>query len=326
MFRLFRLLLPLLCAAALSACVSGKPCVDTLDESRFHLLNRPDCDNPADQWEHVLALEEAGKEKAAAKQAHALRLSWPEDERAAEAQLKYARWLDRRGKLSAAAEQYELLLTRYPTSADFASVLADDMRIARALFSRRAGKFLFFPGVDMSEKSIPRFEFIVKTAPEGEFAAEALLLAGKAHEAAYQYPEAIDSYLASFNRFPASPFAEDALFSQARCHRTLSLDAPNDARALDTARAAAARYVRHFPDGANAETVRAWLAEFRARQERLAFDRAEYYDKTLKKPRSARIAYEDYLARFPDGDLADLARLRLSYLPETPAPVPGETR
>jgi outer membrane protein assembly factor BamD (BamD/ComL family) len=324
MFRFLRPFLLLACALALSACVSGKPYVDTLDESHFHLFHRPDFKNPADQWDHVLALAAAGKEKAAAKQAYALRITWPEARHAAEAQLMYARWLDRRGKLADAAEQYELLLTRYPTSADFASVLEDDMRIARALFNRRVGKFLFFPGVDMSEKSIPHFEFIVKTAPEGELAAEALLLAGRAYEAAYKYPEAIDSYLACFNRFPRSPHAEPALFAQASCYRELAGDSPNDARALDMARAASSRYVKHFPDGPNAGTVRSWLKDIHARQERMAFDRAEYYDKILKRPDSARIAYEDYLARFPTGELADRARLRLSVLPEIPAPTPGD--
>ena len=299
--------------------------MDTLDESHFHLFHRPDYKDPARQWEHVLALADAGREKAAAKQAYALRLTWPEDPNAAEAQLRYARWLDRRGKIAAAAEQYEFLLEHYPTSADFAAVLDDDMRLARALFARRAGKFLFFPGVDMSEKSIPHFEFIVRTAPEGDLAAEALLLAGKAHEAAYDHPEAIDSFLACFNRFPKSPFAEEALFGQARCYRTLADDAPNDSRALDFARAAAARYLRHFADGANAPTVRAWLKEIHARQERQAFERAAYYDRTLKRPLSARIAYEDFLAAYPTGLLAEAARARLAVLPEAQPPTaPGE--
>ena len=327
MFRLVRSLPLLVLACALSACVSSTPYVDTLDESHFHLFHRPDFKDPARQWEHVLALADAGKQKASAKQAYALRLTWPEDGHAAEAQLRWARWLDRRGKTAAAAEQYEFLLEHYPTSADFSSVLEDDMRLARTLFRRRAGKFLFFPGVDMSEKSIPHFEFIVKTAPEGELAAEALLLAGKAHEAAYDYPEAIDSYLACFNRFPASPFAEDALFSQVRCHRTLADDAPNDERALDFARASAARYLAHFADGANASTVRAWLSDIRSRQERRAFDRAEYYDRILKRPLSARIAYEDFLQAFPHGRLADAARIRLATPPESPAPTaPGDKR
>lgn len=317
--------MPLLLACAVSACVSSKPYVDTLDESHFHLFHRPDCKDPALQWDHVLALAEAGKEKASAKQAYALRLTWPEDPNAAEAQLRYARWLDRKGKLAAAAEQYEYLLEHYPTSADFAAVLADDMRLARALFARRAGKFLFFPGVDMSEKAIPHFEFIVKTAPESDLAAEALLLAGRAYEAAYKYPEAIDSYLACFNRFPQSPHAEPALFAQASCYRTLADDAPNDARALDMARAASARYLKRFPDGENAGTVRAWLRSIGHRQERIAFDRAEYYDRILKRPLSARIAYEDFLARFPSGELAALARVRLAALPEAQPPTaPGE--
>ena len=85
MFRFLRPFLLLACALALSACVSGKPYVDTLDESHFHLFHRPDFKNPADQWDHVLALAAAGKEKAAAKQAYALRITWPEARHAAEA-------------------------------------------------------------------------------------------------------------------------------------------------------------------------------------------------------------------------------------------------
>lgn len=309
-----RALVLALCVSVAAGCAGTKPYVEEPAEGGFHLFNRPAVKNPAGQWAHVQDLQREGKAKAAAKQAYALRIFWPESEEAPEAQLLYARWLDGTEHWMDAAEQYQFLLDHYPGHCDFDEVIATQMRIAKAVMARRLGKFLFFPGVKAPEKAIPLFEKIAKAAPEADVAAEAWLLIGRAHEEVYEDEEAVNAYLTSYNRFPTSPLAEEALLARTLCQIKMAKQTPNDNRALDEARAACLFYLGRYPRGKGQAEVREALADVRARQAQGAFDRAVYYDKTLRKPEAARLEYEAFLERFPEAEHAAEAKARLAEL------------
>lgn len=293
---------------------AAKPYMEETPGRGFHLLIRPREKAPAAQWAHVQALDAAGRTRAAAKQALALRIWWPNAEEAPAAQLYYARRLDERGKLQAAFDAYQHLVDRYPGRFEFNEVLERQMRLAKTLMDRRKGRFLFLPGFAAPERAIPLFEKIVASAPEGAFAAEAYVLIGAAHERAYAYDEAIDAYFTALNRYPDSPFAAQAAFAQARCHVELSEDAPNDGRALAEAIAACTLFLQRHPEAEPRGEIESSLARLRDRQAAAAFARARYYDRILHKPESARIEYRRFLALFPDAPQAAEARDRIAQL------------
>ena len=306
-----------LCAAALAPLPAGagaKPYTEETPGRGFHLFIRPHEQTPEAQWAHVQALANDGRARAAAKQALALRIWWPNADEAPEAQLFYARRLDERGKIQAAFDAYQHLVEHYPGRFEFNDVLERQMRLAKTLMGRKKGQVLFLPGFAAPERAIPLFEKIVASAPEGAFAPEAYFLIGSAHEQVYEYDEAIDAFFTALNRYPDSPFAAQAAHAQARCHVELAEDAPNDARARAEAIAACTLFLQRQPDSEHKGEIEADLARLRERQTAAAFARARYYDRILHKPESALLEYRSFVSLYPDAPQAAEARARIALL------------
>ena len=297
-----------------SAGAGSKPYTEETPKRGFHLFIRPHEKTAESQWAHVQALDAAGRTRAAAKQALALRIWWPNADEAPGAQTYYARRLDARGKIQAAFDAYQYLVEHYPGRFEFNVVLERQMNLAKTLMARKKGHVLFLPGFAAPERAIPLFEKIVASAPEGAFAPEAYYLIGSAHEQVYEYDEAIDAYFTALNRYPDSPFAAQAAHAQARCHVELSQDAPNDARALAEAIAACTLFLQGQPDSEHRGEIEADLARLRERQIAAAFAQARYYDRILHKPESALIEYRSFVSLYPDAPQAAEARARIALL------------
>ena len=312
------LLLGLGPALSASAATAAKPYVEKAPARGFHLFNRPKQKGPEAQWEYVLKLERAGKLRATANQALALRLFWPHSAQAPEAQLLLARTQERRGRLLDAFDAYQHLLEHYSGRFEFNEVLDRQRQIAKTVMDKKKGKFLFLPGFAAPERAIPLYEKIVASAPEGRDTAELYYLIGVANERIYEYDKAIEAYFTALNRFPGSEFAEKSAYAQSQCHIKISTDAPNDNRALDTARAACVLFLQRYPDSPHRADIEADIALLRDRQARNSYDLARYYDLILRKPAAALIEYQNYVALFPDAALVPAARLRISQLQPTP--------
>jgi len=199
------LLLGLGPALSASAATAAKPYVEKAPARGFHLFGRPKQKGPEAQWEYVLKLERAGKLRATANQALALRLFWPHSAQAPEAQLLLARTLERRGHLLAAFDAYQHLLEHYSGRFEFNEVLDRQRQIAKTVMDKKKGKFLFLPGFAAPERAIPLYEKIVASAPEGRDTAELYYLIGVANERIYEYDKAIEAYFTALNRFPGKP-------------------------------------------------------------------------------------------------------------------------
>ena len=301
-------------AAPGTAAAAAKPYVEQAPNRGFHLLIHPKAKTPEAQWQHVQALDAAGRARAAAKQALALRIYWANAPEAPQAQMFYARHLDRRGKSQAAFDAYQHLVDHYTGRFEFNDVLDRQMQIAKAYMERKKGKILFLPGFAAPERAIPMFEKIVASAPEGKHTAEAYFLIGAAHERNYEYEEAIDAYFTALNRFPQSEFAAKAAYAQAKCHVKISDDSPNDARALDTAAAACTLFLQRYPDASQRAEIEADGLRLRGQQAAAAFARARYYDRILRKKDSAIIEYRTFIALFPEAPQAPEARRRIEEL------------
>lgn len=303
-----------LLAAAPDAAAIARPYVETTPARGFHLFIRPKKKTPDAQWSQVQALEREGKTRAAANQALALRLWWPHSPEAPQAQMLQARLLELRNHPEEAFDAYQHLMEHYTGQFDFNEVVDRQMQIAKILMERKKGRFLFLPGFSAPERAIPFFEKIVASAPEGRHAAEASYLIGVANERVYEYDKAIEAFFTTLNRFPDSEFAEKSAYSQAQCHIKISNDAPNDNRALDTARAACLLFLQRFPDSALRASVEADIARLRDQQVRNAYALARYYDRILRKPAAALIEYQSFVALYPDAEQAAEARLRIAQL------------
>lgn len=291
------------------------PYEESAEDRYFQFFNRPAMTTPADQWEYVQGLRRDGETRAAAKQALALRLAWPVSPEAPQAQWLYARLLDERGHPADSFDAFQYMVDHYAGQFEFGELIAIQHRLAHQVMESRVGHFLFIPGFKAPEKAIPLYEKIAENAPEDPRTAEALLNIGKANEFNYEYGKAIEAYFRAMNRFPGTPAAEEAALRQAVCHVAIADDEPNDQRALATARAACALYLRdRGPDAPDRDLMEANLRRLDARQARFDYDLGLYYEKTLKRPDSAVIAYETFLERHPADHRADEVRGRLAAL------------
>jgi tetratricopeptide (TPR) repeat protein len=301
-------------AAPAAAAAAEKPYVETAPKRGFHLFLRPKELTPVAQWEYVQKLDRDGKAHAAVNQSLALRIWWPHSPEAPQAQILYARLMERRNHLQDAFDAYQFLIEHYTGRFEFDSVIDRQMQITKAIMVRKKGKFLFLPGFAAPERAIPLFEKIVASAPEWRGTAEAYYLIGFANESIYEYDKAIDAYFTALNRFPDSEFAEKSAYAQAQCHIKVSNDAPNDNRALDTARAACVLFLQRYPDSIHCAAIEADIVRLHDRQLQNAYALARYYDRILHKPAAALIEYQSFVALFPDAAQAPAARLRIEQL------------
>ena len=321
--RLPRWLLLLLALAAVAPASLARPYVESAPARGFHPFTRPKKKNAADQWAYVQTLHQAGKLRAASRQAYALRLYWPNSLEAPAAQLLHARLLEQRRHYLEAFDAYQHLVEQYPGRFEFNEVLERQLALAKTVMDLRKGKFLFLPGFLAPERAIPLLNKIVESAPEWHGAAEALYLVGSANQRIYEYEEAITAYFSTLNRFPGSPFAEKATYNQVQCHIQISKESPQDNRSIETAIAACDFFAQQFPRSGYREEIESTRANLRRQQAQNAFARARYYDKVLKNPVSAIIEYRTFLLQFPDSEFAPAARERVKALslkkPSAPA-------
>ena len=75
--------------------------------------------------------------------------------------------------------------------------------------------------------------------------------------------------------------------------------------------------IRTDPQNPEAAEARARADELSARQTRMAFERAEFYDRVRRDPEAAVLAYGDFLKQFPNAPESARARERMEALRPT---------
>jgi hypothetical protein len=81
--------------------------------------------------------------------------------------------------------------------------------------------------------------------------------------------------------------------------------------------------MQRFPDDPDMDRARELLKTTQERRIRQAYQVALYYDRTLKRPSSALVAYRLFLERFPEAPQAGVVRLRIAELLTNPASKKG---
>ena len=278
-------------------------------------LSRPTQKNPAAQLAHAEQLMDQQHYRKAGRAFRALVMTWPGSVEAPLAQWYYARTFDKRGKLQAAFDEYQVLMDNYSGRfANYDEVLTRQFEIAKTVMNTRRGRMLFLPGFEAPERAIPLFEKIIQNGPRSPFAPEAQFLIGEAYEKSFQYELAVVAYIATLHRYPLSPFAEHAAFGRARSLYAISRDYPNDQQAIDEAWAGIMVFLRSFPGSDYAPEAITMRDGLLVRKSEAVFKIADYYDRIAKRPEAARESYADFLRQFPESALSDKARERMIEL------------
>ena len=311
------LLAGLLSLTACGTFFKERPYEETSGKRGWHPFLHPAEKKPDAQLLFADQLLQAGRTKKAMKQYVALTIYWPESKEAAAAQYHYAKLWDMKGKESKAFDEYQRLFNRYPGQFPYDEVLNRQFEIATNLMYRKKGKFLFFSGFTAPERAIPMFQAIMTNAPQWEKSAETEYLMGRANELSLEYEAAIGSYMTVQNRYPDSAFAEQASFQTAYCYYLLSQESPNNEQILDAAWAAMTLFLNYYPSSEKMSVANEYRSTLYRQRAKIAYEKANYYDKIVKRPDSALIAYESMVRQFPHSDWTGLAQIRIDALSNT---------
>jgi len=134
------------------------------------------------------------------------------------------------------------------------------------------------------------------------------------HEQTGQFEEAVDAYEVVTQRYPNSILAPAAGLNGALCLLEIARVSRRDEKAYWDAVSALSGFIRDYPDAEGVETARRHMDELLEKLAGMYYDRALYYDRTARRPKSAVIAYNDFLKRFPSSDKAGAASARVQRL------------
>ena len=290
----------------------------------WHLFGAPAEDTAAAQMARAKRFEDAGRSSAARKAYDSLVHNWGASPEAAAAQLAVARLYEKAGDREEAFREYQYYLERYAATspvpgATYESVVAAQFALANALRADIGGGPLS-PSVEMVASM---YRHVVANAPDAPRAPEAILAEGACYEADGAWDKAVNAYERLPSKYPSSTLVADARYRAAACRYRMAKRYPNDEATLRNALETLRLALRTDASHAGAAEARERAAELAARQTRMAFDRAAFYDRVRRDAPAAILAYGQFLEHFPNAAESERARARLAELraanPEAPA-------
>lgn len=289
----------------------------------WYTFLKPARDNPADQLAYARTLRDRNSRRTD-RHYRALVASWPNSPEAREAIVERARALDARGKKEKACEAYGEALDRFPASVPYAEFVDRQYVLAQDVLQSRAAPWLF-GGFPTPERAVPLLEGVLKRAPQSSFAPKAQFQVAEAYEKSGDLEMALPSYGLVLSLYPETEWGRKAAFNRAMVLCELSRKSPNDRKMSEDAWHALTYVMQRFPDDPDMDRARKLLEDTNERRIRQAYRVALYYDRTLKRPSSALIAYRLFLERFPDAPQAGEVRMRIAELLAAPAPKEGKS-
>jgi len=278
------------------------------------LFHHPKAKTPGDQLEYANGLLATGHRREAAKQYYALVCTWHESPQAPAAQLAYAKLVEDRGDSLDAFNEFQYLIDHFAGRFPFDEALDHQFRIANDIMTARHGTMFVFRGYTTPERALPLFEQIVKNGPGWGHTPEVQFNIGGIHESNRDFEEATKAYEVVMVSYPHSPQAEDAAFHRAQCLYVLANANRRNEVSYREALSALSMFQRDYPKNVNAATAKKYLDELKERLADMYFERALFYDRIAKRPKSAVIAYADFLRNFPTSELASRANERMDTL------------
>lgn len=299
---------------------------DALKRARHNLgwweHYRPSEATPETQLAWINDLKNAGHTIRASKACLALVNAWPESPQAPVAQLMYCRLLEERGKPAKAFEEYQFLVEAYSGFFPYDEVMDRMYAIANGLAMR--DRYFLFVKYKSPEDAIPLFETLIRNGSQWKQAADLQFRIARIYQQTKQYDLAIEAYGTFYQRYPLSPLAEQALFSQGRCCYEYARQNPVALDLRENAVAVLQGFLDWYPYSKMAAETRGYLDEMQRALANSLYGQAALYEKTARfagdpKTRhaslaAARICYERVIDEFPRLELAGSARTHIALI------------
>lgn len=273
---------------------------------------RPRKKTPAEQMAYSARLVERGCLRSASRAYRALVYTWPESPEAPEAQITFARLLDKREHYADAFSEYQFLIQYYQGYFSYNEVIQRQYELACLMASTRRG-FLFIRWNER-EKAISMFETILQNAPYWAKADEMQFEVGRIYEEMNEQEMAIVAYSMVQQRYPKSSFAEPASFYEVRCCYTLTRRHMHSSDLRMNAAAMARDFLYRYPRSEFAANTRIYLNELYREQSAALYLQALIYERMAPSLNSAIIIYERLIKEYPASLWVQPAQARILQL------------
>ncbi len=219
--------------------------------------------------------------------------------------------LDRRQYFKA-FENFQQVLTRYPSYGRFNEIVGEQYRIASALLDGARNRIWgVIPGFPNREKAVEFFEILIATAPYSDYAPLALMNVARAHQKLGNDEEAIDALDRMINIYPQSLLAPDAYIKLAQTHASL-VEGPNyDQGSTKEAITYFEDFMILFPSDSNVGSAEKGLGQMKSVLAESKMRIADFYFYKRSNFQAARVFYNEAITVYPDSAIAAKARDQL---------------
>jgi outer membrane protein assembly factor BamD len=269
--------------------------------------------NAIDLMNKGRAAEEKGSYRTALRNYAKVVKKYPNSIWAPEALYRSAHLHLRRKEYFKAFDDYQGIISKYPSTNRFNEIIGEQYRIATALLNGARNHFFFalIPGLTNREKGIQYCEQIVLNAPYNTYSPLALIESSSGQRRAGNIAEAIDALDRFINNYPQNIMAPNAYLGLAKLNALL-VDGPDyDQAATNEAITYYQDFMILFPGDHNIGVAEKGLAEMKTMLAESKITMADFYFYKRSNFVAARVFYNEAITSYPDSDVANLAKKRL---------------
>jgi outer membrane protein assembly factor BamD len=238
---------------------------------------------------------------------------WPLSSVAGEAQFKVGLMLEKRAEFMPAYKAYQVVVTKYPGSQFFDLAIERQFSIGNLYLAGEPQKLWKIPLLPSMDKTSEIFETVVKNAPYGPLAAQALFKIGLAREKQKKWSDAILSYNKLIDKYPGSDFADDAQYQIGYAWYQAASQPDYDQSAAQKSIEAFQDFMVRFPNSEKLAQAQDYMQELSGRRVQGSMNIAKFYE-SQKNYKAALIYYNDVVQQNPGSDLATEAKQRVEVL------------
>lgn len=227
-----------------------------------------------------------------------------------------------------AAEEYQLVISGYPSSPLYDDVIQQQYVVGDALFDKgqtkaeriqsapkwRLDRKIRFMKYRPLKQAIDVYTMVIDNQPFTETAAEAQYKVGLCYYTRSEYLEAAFEYRRVLEDYSTSDWVQEALYGLTQAYEKSSNPAEYDQAPSQLTIDTIARFKRQFPDDPRGETMDEVTAEMRERIAEQYVDTGTHYAKR-NSPIGARMSFERVINEYSDTKAAEAA---LKWLQENP--------
>lgn len=285
-----------------------------LEKKEPRMFRRPEQASPSEQLDYAKSLDASGKHRKARRAYRALVHQWHDSAEAVVAQQRYAELLLDNSDYEKAFDDFQYLVEHFAGEFPLERILEEQFRIANHLRTVRRRCMFFLPGSASPKRSLPLYEKIVRNGPNWARSPEAQFYVGVIYEDEKEYELAIAAYQTLALRYSLSEFVASSHYRRGYCLYKISQRSPRDENRCAKALSALLRFERDYPRDPDAPKAAEYVAELKDRLSGYYLDKADFYDRIANRPRSAIIAYNDFVSNFPTSEKRDWIDQRIATL------------